>query len=278
MDSGVQTRYRGPEYREAVGRPGRPLALDSLVHPDPYSPPRLYRFVLVLLRWLLPKLFRFEVEGAGNVPPAPFIVASNHQAWYDTLFILAAFPKLPMIYTMAKRETVFDRDWKRWLVTRFGVFPVSPREGELDLEAVATVYRLLARGACVLIFPEGRYSRGRELRPLKKGVAHFALQAGVPICPVAITGLDRLRPFARVRVSIGPPIRPDPPRWWDANRRASRVVEAVRLAILRGFGRQGRPDGRLARLRAWLGREPVAPAAGPDGAAGEASPTSPPGR
>ena len=67
--------------------------------------------------------------------------------------------------------------------------------------AIATVYQLLARGAAVLIFPEGGYSRGRRLRPLKKGVAHFALEAGVPICPVAVSGLDRLRPFGRVKRS-----------------------------------------------------------------------------
>jgi 1-acyl-sn-glycerol-3-phosphate acyltransferase len=108
----------------------------------------------------------------------------------------------------------------------------------------------------VLIFPEGRYSRGRELRPLKKGVAHFALQAGVPICPVAIAGLDRFRLFGQVLISVGPPIRPDPPRWWGLSRQVVEVVDRVRRSILRAFGREpgsgaerrrGRMLGRLAR-------------------------------
>jgi 1-acyl-sn-glycerol-3-phosphate acyltransferase len=211
------------------------------------------------VRWLVRVLFRFHVQGLEHLPAPPFIVASNHQAWYDTAFILAAFPKVPMIYTMARRDTVFNRAWKRWLMPRLGVFPIVPSRGELDERGVATVYQVLSLGGVVLIFPEGRYSRGRTLRPLKKGVAHFALQAGVPISPVALTGADRLRPRGRVEVSIGPPVRPDPPGWWTFQRRVERVVDRVRRAILHGFGPA--PEGRRSwrarlggRLRAGLGR------------------------
>ena len=153
--------------------------------------------MVALLRLLVPRLFRLRVVGLEHVPSPPYLIASNHQAWFDTLFILAVFPELPMVYTMARRDTVFNRAWKRWLVPRLGVFPISPSRGELDQRGVGTVYQVLSRGGVVLIFPEGRYSRGRSLRPLRKGVAHFALQAGVPICPVALSGLDRLLECAK---------------------------------------------------------------------------------
>jgi 1-acyl-sn-glycerol-3-phosphate acyltransferase len=240
-------------------------ALDPLVHPAPLRPPAAYRLVVWLLRIVVPRLFRFRVAGLEHVPPPPYLIASNHQAWYDTLFILAAFPELPMVYTMARRDTVFDRGWKRWLVPRFGVFPISPSRGELDQRGVATVYQVLARGGVVLVFPEGRYSRGRALRPLKKGVAHFALQAGVPICPVALSGLDRLRPFGVVEVSIGPPVRPDPPGWWTLQRRVELVVDRVRRAILGAFG-QGGETRRTVRSRlAALPRRLLARLRGTDG-------------
>jgi 1-acyl-sn-glycerol-3-phosphate acyltransferase len=120
------------------------------------------------------------------------------------------------------------------------------------------VYQILERGGNVLIFPEGRYSRGRALRPLKRGIAHFALQAGVPIVPVAVEGIDRLRLFGRVRISIGRPIRPDPPAWWELNRRLQRVIDQVRVGILRAFGRsdQARRPGRLRGLFRGLLRRP----------------------
>lgn len=240
--------YRGPEYHAALA--GEPL--DPLVHPDPRHPPRLYRVTFALVRLIVRLFFRLRVDGLEHLPDPPFVVASNHQGWYDTAFIAVALRRLPMIYTMARRDTVFDRRWKRWLVPRLGLFPIEPNRGELDEHGVATVYQVLSRGGVVLVFPEGRYSRGRALRPLKKGVAYFALQAGVPICPVAISGLERLRPWARVTVSIGPPVRPDPPGWWSFNRRVERTVDRVRRAILQAFP-GGRP-GRRARLRAWLRR------------------------
>ena len=167
---------------------------------------------------------------------------------------------VPMVYSMARRDTVFNRGWKRAIVRRAGVFAIAPHEGELDLTGLASVYHVLSRGGRVLIFPEGRYSRGRRLRPLKKGVAHFALQAGVPIVPVAIEGDARLRPGARIRISIGTPVYPDPPSWWDPSRRVLKVVESVRRAILRAFDRAPKtPEDRLlarlgARLRGLMGR------------------------
>ncbi len=210
----------------------------------------------MLLHWLVPRLFRFHLAGLEHLPEPPYIIASNHQAWFDTVFLLAAFPPRPMIYTMARRDTVFNRAWKRRLMPRFGVFPITPSRGELDERGVTTVYQVLARGGVVLIFPEGRYSRGANLRPLKKGVAHFALQAGVPICPVALSGLDRLRLFGRVEVSIGPPIRPDPPAWWTFNRRVQRMLDRVRRAITHAFARPRERRPWRTRLAALLRRRP----------------------
>jgi 1-acyl-sn-glycerol-3-phosphate acyltransferase len=274
--------YQGKEYLAVAELP-----LDPLVHQHPDRPTRIYRIVYWLLRPLLRILFGLRVEGRENIPAPPFIIAANHTAWFDSLFIIAAFTQLrpmPMIYTMARRDTVFNRRWKRWLLPRLGIFPVRSHQGQLDQGAIATVYQLLARGAVVLIFPEGGYSRGRQLRPLKKGIAHFALQAGVPICPVAVSGLDRLRPLARVSVSIGPPIRPDPPAWWDLNRRVLLVVERVRGAIVRALeGEEDRhPRGWAARFWArnrGLFRR-VRRRRMPKRQEGEASlaPTSPPGR
>jgi 1-acyl-sn-glycerol-3-phosphate acyltransferase len=194
-------------------------------------PPRLYRWVRRFVGWAVPKLFRVSLSGLENIPRPPYIIAANHQAWYDPAFIIPFFPAAPMIYTMAKRETVFNRAWKRRLLPLIGVFPISPHRGELDEQGIRTVYQILDRGGVVLMFPEGRYSRGHGIRPLKVGIGYFALQAGVPICPVAVRGTDVLAPFRRIDVTIGPPIRPDPPAWWALSRRVAAVVENVRKGI-----------------------------------------------
>jgi 1-acyl-sn-glycerol-3-phosphate acyltransferase len=246
--------YRGPEYVAHVEGRLSPAGPDPLLHLDPYRPPWLYRFGVRALRLLLPILFDFHVEGLDNIPPPPYIIACNHQRWFDPLFIAAAFPRLPMVYSMAKRATVFNRGWKRAIVPLFGVFPISPSRGHLDEQGIACVYEVLSRRGVVLIFPEGRYSRGRQLRPLKKGVAHFSLQSGVPITPVAISGMDRLRLRGPVTVSIGRPILPVPPLRWRTTNTISSVVQRVRRGILRAFGRDEEHElvetlrGRMTRL------------------------------
>jgi len=212
--------------------------MDPLVHPDPYNPPPLYRFLRRLVGWLVRVFFRVTVTGLENIPKPPYIIAANHRAWFDSAFIIPFFPERPLIYTMAKRETVFNRAWKRRLLPMIGVFPISPNKGELDEQGLRTVYQVLERGGVMLMFPEGRYSRGRALRPLKNGIGYFALQAGVPICPVAVRGTEVLRPFSRIDVVIGPPIRPDVPAWWDLSRRVAAVVDNVRTAITKALNRR----------------------------------------
>lgn len=145
-----------------------------------------------------------------------------------------------MIYTMAKRETVFNSAWKRKLLPLIGVFPISPDKGQLDEQGLRTVYQVLERGGVMLMFPEGRYSRGRAIRQLKTGIGYFALQAGVPICPVAVRGTDVLRPFSRVEISIAPAVQPDPPAWWELSRQVTNVVDKVRSSISVALNRRPR--------------------------------------
>ncbi|HSS62629.1 MAG TPA: lysophospholipid acyltransferase family protein [Candidatus Limnocylindrales bacterium] len=191
-----------------------------------------------LVRWVVTHLFRVTVSGLENIPKPPYIIAANHQAWFDPAFIIPFFPERPLVYTMAKRETVFNRAWKRRLLPLIGVFPISPNKGELDEQGLRTVYQLLERWGVVLMFPEGRYSRGRALRPLKNGIGFFALHSGVPIVPVAVRGTDVLRPFSRVEVSISPPVRPDAPAWWELSRRVTTVVDRVRNALTTALSRR----------------------------------------
>jgi glycerol-3-phosphate dehydrogenase len=70
---------------------------------------------------------------------------------------------------------------------------------------------LLERGEVVVIFPEGTRIRRGALRQPKRGVGRLALEAGVPVVPIAVHGSDRARRGlvfrpVKVRVRCGRPI------------------------------------------------------------------------
>lgn len=206
------------------------------------NPTRIYSLVFGILRIIARLFFKITVEGRDNVPAGGFLVVSNHLSWTDTIFIALALPHTQMLWTMANATTVFNTRFKRWLLPRLAVFPVTRQRGFLDETAVARVYELLQGGDWVLIFPEGAYGRDGQLRPLKEGIGHFAINSGKPLLPVSLTGTGRLRPFSRVTVTIGEPFIPRVPLVWDVTARVRAVVDVVgqRLAAL---GRRRRSAG-----------------------------------
>jgi len=98
-----------------------------------------------------------------------------------------------------------------------GTYPVSRGEG--DLKAIRTVMRLMENRKALLIFPEGTRSLDGKLRPLENGLAWMALKTGAPVVPVSLSGTFEAMPShahfprpRRVRMQVGPVLRPEPPQ------------------------------------------------------------------
>ena len=154
---------------------------------------------------------RVRVDGRERLPVAEtggYIICFNHPSWTDPIILLGAWPdrgRRFLIFGPRERDMTIGRRNALITWTERGV-PFQP--GGSDIAQVTrNAARLLRSGAILAIAGEGRLSDVEgQARPLEVGVAHFALMAGVPIVPVAVSGTRRIRFGKTVRILIGMPI------------------------------------------------------------------------
>jgi 1-acyl-sn-glycerol-3-phosphate acyltransferase len=167
----------------------------------------LYRAARAVLVPFFRVYFRLAGVGAEHVPACgPVILAANHRSFLDP-FVIGALVRRP-VYYMAKRE-LFERPLQARLLSALGAFPVD--RGASDQRAMATAEAILARGDCVVIFPEGTRVRDDALGRPHRGVARLALRSGAKVVPIALVGTDRARRGLRVmpckvRLRFGRPL------------------------------------------------------------------------
>jgi glycerol-3-phosphate dehydrogenase (NAD(P)+) len=168
-------------------------------------------FIYWTLRSILVPTFlvylRMQRIGREHLPKqGPLLLASNHRSFLDP-FVIGMLVRRP-VYYMAKRE-LFEKRWQAWILNALGAFPVDRGHG--DAAAMDTARAILQRGDCVVVFPEGTRVRGGPLRSPRRGIGRLALEAGVPVAPVAVFGSEhvrrgwRIRP-RKVRVRVGRPM------------------------------------------------------------------------
>ncbi|MDR2933442.1 MAG: 1-acyl-sn-glycerol-3-phosphate acyltransferase [Oscillospiraceae bacterium] len=145
-------------------------------------------------------MYKITYEGLENIPADQgFILSSNHQTFYDPLFI--AHKVKPQMHFMAKAE-FFDKKIVGWLFRSLGAFPVQ--RGKSDKSAMDTARKIIESGDVMAIFPEGTRSKdGNPMRP-KPGVAMVAGMVGCGVQPVGISYMGRLRFRKKVTVRYAP--------------------------------------------------------------------------
>jgi glycerol-3-phosphate dehydrogenase (NAD(P)+) len=149
--------------------------------------------------------FRMGRIGRDHIPrEGGVIIAANHRSFLDP-FMIGTLLRRP-VYFVAKRE-LFGNRCLAWWLSSLGAFPVDRGNGDRD--AMDTARRIIERGDCVVIFPEGTRTRPGALGTPKRGVGRLALETGAPVVPVAIIGTEairrgwRIRPH-KVRLRVGP--------------------------------------------------------------------------
>jgi 1-acyl-sn-glycerol-3-phosphate acyltransferase len=173
-----------------------------------------YRIVRMIGVPLLRLCFRFDVQGRENIPRSGnYIVIANHLNWLDEFALLLLMPVEPRLHFLADPTMLVTRKAQWWLVRTTGGYVPVVRDRHGDKALYRHVDRCLEVGGAVAIFPEGNYGpKEGELLPFHKGFAHFAIKAGAPVVPVALSGTKDLWFRKRIKVVMGKPLpRSDDP-------------------------------------------------------------------
>jgi 1-acyl-sn-glycerol-3-phosphate acyltransferase len=186
--------------------------------------------------WLILKTtgVRVAVDGLERIEPsATYVFVSNHQSIYDTPVVFAS---LPYQLRIIAKESLARFPVLGWHLRRGGHLFVDRQHP--DRAGILARWRtLVAEGLSLIIYAEGTRSADGRVARFKAGSFLLAIQARLPIVPLAIVNTRQVMPKGRLRTEpadvqliVHDPIQPpalDAPTIQDAKALADRVHAVV---------------------------------------------------
>jgi 1-acyl-sn-glycerol-3-phosphate acyltransferase len=162
-------------------------------------------------QWVKPYCKPLTITGREKFKTidGPCIVVANHTSHMDALVLHASLPQRRRwnIYAGAAADRWFIKGRKELVMQPWyqsmamGTFPIQRGGGSKALDYPKW---LLDQGCNVIIFPEGTRSTSRSMAKFRHGVSLLALAKNVPVVPVFLTGLRKLRPKGSKELTPGP--------------------------------------------------------------------------
>jgi 1-acyl-sn-glycerol-3-phosphate acyltransferase len=149
-----------------------------------YAAGLLFRKLAVVHQMLNP-MWRFRVSGTMiDDPRRPYVVVANHQSFVDILLI----SHLPWEMKWLSKNDFFNYPVLGWMMRMAGDIRLVRGQRDSVVAAMAACRDRLAKKVSVMIFPEGTRSHDGELKEFKDGAFRLAIEAGVPVLPLAVNG------------------------------------------------------------------------------------------
>jgi 1-acyl-sn-glycerol-3-phosphate acyltransferase len=163
-------------------------------------------------------LCRLSLEGLDRLPRGgPFLLASNHASYVDVPVLMAL---LPADFLFVSKVEALRYPVVGTYLRICGHLTVERFDAQKSVLDAGLVSRAVSEGRSVLVFPEGTFTPKDGLRPFRMGVFKTAVEAGVPVVPLALRGTRRvLRDGSRwpspgpIHLWVGEPLRSVGTEW-----------------------------------------------------------------
>ncbi len=166
-----------------------PLVLITRLVTAPFDPGRYHAGLvfrkLAVAHQMLNPLWKFSVTGSiPSDPRRPYVVVANHVSFVDILLI----SHLPFEMKWMSKEAFFSYPLIGWMMRLAGDIRLVRSDKASAANALIESRDRLDKKVSVMIFPEGTRSKTGELQAFKDGAFRIAIDAGVPILPLAVFG------------------------------------------------------------------------------------------
>ena len=165
---------------------------------------RLLAFLLLPVMYLLA---RYRIQDGDKLPASgAFILAPNHYTEIDPVVIGVVMWKLGRMPRYLTKASLFKVPVLGWFLRKSGQIPVERAGVVRGRDPLAAAQQLAHKGLAVVIYPEGSLTRDPAMWPMrgKTGAVRMALEANVPLIPVAHWGAQQIMPRYAKRISFFP--------------------------------------------------------------------------
>lgn len=140
----------------------------------------------------------------------PHIFLMNHQSAFD---IPVAFAVIPVNIRFIAKHVLKWIPFLGWYMAGTGMIFLNRSNRREAMRSLKLAGERIRAGSNILAFPEGTRSKDGRILPFKKGSFVLAVEAGVPIVPMAVEGTRGMLPKGSIRlrrhplrVKVGQPI------------------------------------------------------------------------
>jgi 1-acyl-sn-glycerol-3-phosphate acyltransferase len=157
----------------------------------------IWRFLATLVIPLMGSLAKITIVDGDKAPKSgAFVLAPNHYSEIDPLVIGVAMWKVGRMPRFLAKASLFRIPGLGAIMRASKQVPVERSGSARAADPLAAARQITEHGLAVIIYPEGTLTRDPNYWPMrgKFGAARMALEADIPIIPVAHWGTQLVLP------------------------------------------------------------------------------------